>query len=184
MDFDQILSLALRNTQSQQDVPSDAPRAGVALLFKPSGLLCMIRRPKKEGDLWSGHMAFPGGREEAFDESLRQTAERETWEEVQIDLSTAKYMGRLHDLVHPRMQIAAFVYVVTEETEGTGSPDEVEKLYWLPFHQFSDKERQGQKTVHYNGQDHSFPVILIGDADVWGISLQFIRDVQQRLEKI
>ena len=37
-----------------------------------------IERAERKGDPWSGHMAFPGGRVEAQDESTRHTAVRET----------------------------------------------------------------------------------------------------------
>lgn len=36
---------------------------------------------------WSGHVAFPGGRQEADDEDGHFTAMRETWEEVGLDLA-------------------------------------------------------------------------------------------------
>ena len=54
--------------------------AAVAAILRPSGdsgleLLYIVRRrvPK---DPWSGHIAFPGGRVEPSDASLRATAER------------------------------------------------------------------------------------------------------------
>ena len=76
VEFDQLLFLALQNTLQQKDIPTDNLRASVALIFKRNGRLCMIRRPKKEADPWSGHMAFPGGREALQDQNLRETAER------------------------------------------------------------------------------------------------------------
>lgn len=48
---------------------------------------------------WSGHMAFPGGRQEAEDEDERYTAMRETWEEVGLDLAEKEWLavGQLDD---------------------------------------------------------------------------------------
>src|SRR5512147_1099599 len=51
---------------------------GVELLF--------IRRAKRRGDPWSGHMAWPGGKREAGDAGLVACAVRETREEVGLDL--------------------------------------------------------------------------------------------------
>jgi len=49
--------------------------------------LLFIERASKEGDPWSGHMAFPGGRAEPLDPNLRSTAERETFDMFGIDFA-------------------------------------------------------------------------------------------------
>jgi len=184
VQFDKLLSLALQNTLTQGDIPAESFRASVALIFKKDGQLCMIRRPKKEQDPWSGHMAFPGGREEESDINLRATAERETLEEVFIDLKEAQIIGRLTDLNHPRLTVSAFVYLVNDEVMGYGNPVEVAKIFWLPFQEFSNPLRQSQLEIEFAGRQRSFPVITIEEADVWGISLQFIQDLCNRMEKI
>ncbi len=76
-------------------------RAAVAVVLReidgrPEVLL--IERATKEGDPWSGHMAFPGGRVEDVDGSIQIAAERETFEEVGVSLEGAELIGRLDDL--------------------------------------------------------------------------------------
>src|SRR5262245_41364530 len=65
-------------------------RAAVALVFcAPPGAepeLLFIERARREGDPWSGHMAFPGGRRDPKDTDLAATAARETHEEVGLGL--------------------------------------------------------------------------------------------------
>ncbi|MBT3458112.1 MAG: NUDIX domain-containing protein, partial [Halieaceae bacterium] len=64
-------------------------RAAVAIvLHEADGELCllMIRRAQREGDPWSGHMAFPGGRRDPDDIDDRFCAIRETREEIALDL--------------------------------------------------------------------------------------------------
>lgn len=48
---------------------------------------------------WSSHIAFPGGRHEATDESALYTALRETWEEIGMDLAEREFVqvGRLDE---------------------------------------------------------------------------------------
>lgn len=58
-----------------------------------------IRRTSRQSDRWSGHVAFPGGKREAGDESSSYTAMRETFEEVGIDLAEEEWceVGALDD---------------------------------------------------------------------------------------
>ena len=47
-----------------------------------SAEVLFIRRSEQPGDPWSGHMAFPGGRQAPTDRELLDTARRETLEEI------------------------------------------------------------------------------------------------------
>ena len=75
----------------EADDEAGVRRAAVALIFhageEGSPELLFIKRAEYPGDPWSGQIAFPGGREERGDASLRETAIRETREETGIDLS-------------------------------------------------------------------------------------------------
>ena len=182
MQFGKLLTSQLGKTKESADVPSQAPRASVALLFTSDGKLCMIRRAKKAGDPWSGHMAFPGGREEQADGDLQRTAERETFEEVGIDLQECTLLGRLADQRHPKLEVAAFVYLTDTQLNTHAEPEEVEHVYWLKVSDLRDEQNQGEKKVDFAGRTFSVPVINVGEADIWGISLRFIQDVLERLE--
>jgi 8-oxo-dGTP pyrophosphatase MutT (NUDIX family) len=76
-------------------------QAAVSLLLRPSAKgveFLAIKRAEQERDPWSGHMALPGGRRDATDESLWMTAVRETREEVHVDLQqVGQLLGRLDD---------------------------------------------------------------------------------------
>ena len=51
-------------------------RAAVSIVARPDGGVLFIRRSEREGDPWSGHMAFPGGRMEVVDATSRHAANR------------------------------------------------------------------------------------------------------------
>jgi len=58
------------------------------LLTGPAGLeMLFIERARHDDDPWSGNLGFPGGKVEETDDGERQAAERETREEIGLDLA-------------------------------------------------------------------------------------------------
>jgi len=115
-------------------------RAAVALVFcappdaEPE--LLFIERARREGDPWSGHMAFPGGRRDAKDTDIAATAARETLEEVGLALGPP--IARLDDQGgNPRnstlgpLVISPFAYEV-KELPLLAPNGEVQSTVWIP----------------------------------------------------
>lgn len=142
------VSLILRWT-SEQLPPSSAPLQMLLCTHAHALELLFIHRSARDGDPWSGHVGFPGGRREDDDESDLACAVRETWEELGIDLRDVKqhmYLGRLDDDVVPVRQrgkrtgvLSAFVFLQTMPLEKAGGSramvldaSEVAACMWLP----------------------------------------------------
>jgi 8-oxo-dGTP pyrophosphatase MutT (NUDIX family) len=74
----------------------DLASVAVILARKKEATVLLIKRSERGGDPWSGHIAFPGGRVEKSDDSLRDTAVRETKEEMGMDLDpNTSFLGYL-----------------------------------------------------------------------------------------
>ena len=162
---------------------SERPFASVAMILagalnEPEVLF--IERARREGDRWSGQMAFPGGRVEEADRDLRDTAERETCEEVGIDLSGAELLGRLDDQGGRRAGassaffIAAYVYYLAA-APALELSQEVEEALWVPASRLADPASR----VQYELEDaaESFPGILVGHPErhvVWGLTYRLV----------
>ena len=141
-----------------------------------------IERAQREGDPWSGHMAFPGGRVDPGDEHARSAAERETLEEVGVDLANAEVLGRLDDLQgrhaaapERAMVISAFVYRVSDP-KPLRPNWEVEHAFWFPLTSLFEAERQVEYTLTQRG-GLRFPGILVGEPErhvVWGLTYRFL----------
>ena len=85
---------------AREPTVADPGSAVAAILCNAeSPQLLFIERARVEGDPWSGDIAFPGGRVEPQDDGLQAAAERETQEEIGLDLGHGRYIGRLDDLV-------------------------------------------------------------------------------------
>jgi 8-oxo-dGTP pyrophosphatase MutT (NUDIX family) len=127
---------------------SIARRAAVAILIRhgESGEpeIFFIQRAEYQGDPWSGHIAFPGGREEPGDTSLLETAIRETFEETGIDLHTqSELVGVLDDLRPrtvrlPAVVVRPFVFLVSQVAEPLLS-SEVAGAFWVPLSVLLDR---------------------------------------------
>jgi 8-oxo-dGTP pyrophosphatase MutT (NUDIX family) len=122
-------------------------RAAVALIFRAgeNGVpeLLFIKRAEYPADPWSGQIAFPGGREEAADPTLADTAIRETREETGIDLvSDGTVIGTLDDLRPQTVRLPAVIvrpYVVLlNQLEPLVLSDEVALAFWIPLEAFKD----------------------------------------------
>ncbi len=161
--------------------------AAVAAVLRPGEReaeipeILIIRRAEREGDPWSGHMAFPGGRFEEGDASPRFTAERETREEVGVDLAVAEYLGRLDD-VHAKgspMVISAFVYFSTE-SELEIREHEVREVFWLSLRDLLDPDAHVKYNYPQAGPDWLFPGIDIGEDEqsvIWGLTYGFLEQL-------
>lgn len=166
--------------------PSRGNAAVAVILREVDGVpeVLFIERAKREGDPWSGHMAFPGGRVDPGDEDARKAAERETLEEVGVNLAGAEALGRLDDLrgLHAAaseraMVISAFVYRVVDP--GPLKPNwEVEQAFWFPLASLFDPKRHVAYPVTLDGRFY-FPGILVGEPErqvVWGLTYRLLED--------
>jgi 8-oxo-dGTP pyrophosphatase MutT (NUDIX family) len=157
-----------------------AAHAAVALVLRESCSgpeLLFIERAAREGDPWSGHMAFPGGRMESVDGCARAAAERETLEEVGMQLRRGEPLGRLDDKpgnpeTRPQLVVSAYVYAVGEPGPLVLNC-EVREAFWFSVQELLDPVRRVTRTVH----DLPFPGILLGERErhvVWGLTYSFL----------
>jgi 8-oxo-dGTP pyrophosphatase MutT (NUDIX family) len=143
-----------------------------------------IERAEREGDPWSGHMAFPGGRVEADDHDARAAAERETLEEVGVRLDGVEPLGRLDDkqgnpITRPRLVISAWVYHL-DEPDPLVPNHEVREAFWFPLRELRDDARHVDHEGRYAGI--AFPGILVGEPErhvVWGLTYAFLESFFQ-----
>ncbi len=159
-------------------------QAAVAIIMREAQRgpeILFIQRAVKEGDPWSGHMAFPGGHKDPVDDSLRDAAMRETLEETGLSLAGSDYLGALdHQQAQPRgrvldMLIAPHVFQI--EGDPAFTPNyEVAEVVWAPlqplasneFHDTETKPMAGTPTV-FNGYR------LERGHFVWGLTYRMLK---------
>lgn len=150
--------------------------AAVATIVRPgkdSPEILFIERAMRDGDPWSGDIAFPGGKREDFDASLLATAIRETKEEIGLRLDESAFVARLED-VYGRVnsyRVAQFVFVVTEETRLTVTP-EVASFFWVPMSTLTDPKLVETIRLERGGHSFEVPCIRLGNHVLWGMTFR------------
>lgn len=148
--------------------------------------LLFIKRSEHEGDPWSGHMAFPGGRHELEDMSLEDTARRETFEELALDLSRGHVLGRLDDLAPrnaalPPILIRPFVAVVPADVIFSPS-EEVAATFWVPLAVLRHEDTRAEHVITINGARSRFPGFRVEQHIVWGLTERIVQQLLSLLD--
>ncbi len=180
MDSGALLRLAKSNlTPGDPPEPPGEMVASVAITLQGhSRRTLMIKRAEREGDPWSGQVAFPGGRREEHDRSLLETATREAREEVGMDLRrSALYLGHLGAFrTHlGTMLVVPCVFLMTRE-EKVKPNAEVSSYRWIPVEVFLSENSRSTYTLKRGGESESvnFPAYVYQDYVIWGLSYKMI----------
>ena len=142
-----------------------------------------IRRAEREGDPWSGHMAFPGGRHEPSDQDLHETALRETAEEMGVHLKAhGELLGRLDDVpamargVKTGTVVSPFVWLL-HETPVFVPNEEVDEVHWASLVDLARGDANTTIDYPWQGQILTLPGYRVGPRIVWGLTYKILNDL-------
>ena len=182
LELDAVIT-ALARRPSQVIEGNVERRAAVAAILRPTPSdleVLLIRRADREGDPWSGHMAFPGGGHEARDRDLEATAVRETCEEVGVRLEEhGRLLGRLDDVRATARGTVTGLVVTPYVFALTGSPivttsGEVSEIHWAGLGPMFAGERDATMDYVWQGQPLKLPGFRLSEAKqeriVWGLT--------------
>jgi len=162
--------------------PSPGAASVALILAGPESHLsiCFIRRADREGDPWSGHMAFPGGRADNSDPTHVRVAERETFEEVGIHLDSPAFIGPLPQMpirrgrIDTGMALSSFVYYIGLGIVPLLPNHEVADAYWIPFDHLWDIGNSTTLEVVSGGAPATYPAIRYQGNLIWGLSYRVL----------
>jgi len=166
-------------------------RAAVALIIRAgengAPELLFIKRSEYPADPWSGQVAFPGGREEAADPTLADTAIRETREETGIDLvADGTVIGTLDDLRPNTVKLPAVIvrpYVVLlNRFEPLVLSDEVALAFWVPLEAFRDAPAWRETAVHARGVQMNRRAFHHKGQVIWGMTERILAQLLALLD--
>jgi 8-oxo-dGTP pyrophosphatase MutT (NUDIX family) len=168
--------------------PLPSKRAAVAISVR-SGVsgpeILMIQRAVRQGDPWSGHMGFPGGRKDESDASDMACAKRETREEIGFDLDIyGELVCQLSDVNtgwradRPEMLVAPFVFKVAS-TPVFELNHEVDDTLWIPLSFLLNDANRSRHQWDWRGEVLESDAFTFDDRLIWGLSLMMIDELLQ-----
>jgi 8-oxo-dGTP pyrophosphatase MutT (NUDIX family) len=171
-------------------------RAAMAAANKAAVLLPVILRAVGEPVLLftrrtaglarhSGQVSFPGGRSEAGDRSLVETALRETFEETGIApsfVTVAGYLDRY--LTGTGFDIQPVVGLVAEGFALTPDPREVAEVFEVPLAYLCDPANVRRESREVGGRRRSFYAFTYEDHEIWGATAAIVVSLARRLNAI
>ena len=161
--------------------------AAVAMVFHEDAgdlKLCIGRRATVVGDPWSGDRAFPGGKPDAQDASLHDTASREAFEEVGLSLPADSLIGDMGEMrfgVDSRtLFLYPLVYMIDAPTPFQLDHELVD-AQWISAAALWD--RANWMLFNYGPSGQTYHGVDVMDHYLWGMSLRVLHDFSRRIER-
>ena len=167
-----------------------ARKAGVLALFYPSEdnqtMLALILRKTYKG-VHSAQIGFPGGKYENEDDTLKETALRETEEEIGVIRNTVSVLKQLTEVYIPPSNffVQPFVGITKNTPEFILQEDEVEALVEVPLIHFMDdsiKTYQNLSTSY--AKNIEVPAFMLNNHLVWGATAMMLSEVREMLKEL
>ncbi len=149
------------------------------LLYKKDNRIwtVLMKRPEYPGE-HSNQVSFPGGKSENADRDLRDTALRETKEELGIDESRIEILGRLSPLEIPvsGIEVLPFVGYYPGVPQFNPDPAEVQYLIETPLSDLLRPETRQVRIRTILCKLVKVPCYEISGNDIWGATAMILSE--------
>lgn len=167
-----------------------AKKAGVMALFYPKDgnmthLLLILRKTYK--GVHSNQIAFPGGKYELEDCDLKETALRETNEEVGVPIEQVSVIKSLTKVYIPpsNFEVQAFVGLYTKPIPFVLQEDEVESLVEVSLSDFLNDANLIEQTLSTSyAKNVVVPAFKLNGYTVWGATAMMLSEVKVLLKQV
>lgn len=182
------LAPKLRLNYNAKKIKANDPKiAAVLALFYPNlnneVTLLLTKRANYDGT-HSGQISFPGGKVEQSDLNLKQTALRETFEEVGINVEDIEVIRELTEVYIPpsNFLVTPFIGIIYNKPVFKVN-SEVAKIIEVPFSKLIDETSIGSiKITNSYMKETSVPCFKIDDSIIWGATAMILSEIREVLK--
>lgn len=176
--------------QSRKNDIKDAKQAGVLALFYPNTnnetTMVLILRKTYKG-VHSAQVAFPGGKLEPDDVSLKEAAIRETFEEVGVPINAIEIIKTLSYVYIPpsNFYVQPFLGVTKQTPQFIKQDDEVEAIIEVPLKHLLDERVVRKKMVNTSYDvEVEVPAFKLNGHVVWGATAMMLSEIKDMLKQL
>ena len=124
-----------------------------------------------------GEVSFPGGMYEEQDDSLENTALRESEEETGLDRKKVEILGPIDTVVSRfNISVTPYVGVVPHDIELNDNSDEIEACFRVPLSFLLRDERYRNDEINRNGDIFFMPAYEYNSYIIWGLTAMMTVD--------
>ncbi|MCD4697287.1 MAG: CoA pyrophosphatase [Bacteroidales bacterium] len=167
---------------------STAIRSSVLILFYPKNrktYTTFMLRQNYDG-VHSGQVSFPGGRKEAPDKTLIETALREAHEEVNIDPAQVTVLGTLTEMYIPPSNYLVLPVIGYSKTIPDFRPDksEVAQIIESDINFLFDPKYKKETLLNVRGFEIEAPYYDVKGHIVWGATAMILSELHDVIESL
>lgn len=130
-----------------------------------------------------GQIAFPGGKLDKADSGPEAAALREAQEEIGLDPSNVKILGRLsaHETV-TGFQVTPILGLIKADFTPKADAQEVEEIFTVPLSHVLDPAQYLVEGRHWRGQWRRYYAVPWGPYYIWGATARMLRGLAERVQ--
>ena len=176
-----------RRLKTREDELASVKQSSILLLLFPDGeqiYTCLTKRPITM-TFHPGQISFPGGKVEKEDISAEMTALREAREEIGIDTSNIRILGKLSDLYVEvsRFSIQPFLAWADKRPEFHINIGEVEDLILFPLSDFVSNETISETELETVTGKLLIKYYPYNGEIIWGATAMILSELIEILKK-
>ncbi|MBN2462740.1 MAG: CoA pyrophosphatase [Dehalococcoidia bacterium] len=126
-----------------------------------------------------GQISFPGGARSEADAGLLETALRESWEEIGLEVKDVEVLGELDDIptTTSSFNVSPFVAFIPYPYQFTLSPYEIDEIFSVPVSGLLYEAKRGEERYTFDDEVFVGYSYEYEGRVIWGATAQIVRQL-------
>ena len=179
--FDDKIRHILTNREQRTVLTSDAPLKPAAVLLplyrKGDKYYLLFTKRTETMEYHKGQICFPGGAQNKSDSDLKQTALRETYEEIGVHPEDVEILGMLDKMgtLTSNFLVTPFVGIIPHPYKFRINKSEIEELIEIPLSSLAEKESYRGENYVVDGVARVGGIFEYKGKTIWGATARILK---------